>query len=229
MVSIDKAVLARYKSKKNFEVLVDADKARELREGKDIDIREVLAVEEIFENASRGEKASNDDLMSVFSTSDKLKVAEMIIKKGEIQLTTEQRRRMEEEKRRRVIDEIVKTTINPQTGTPHTPLRIENAMREAKVHIDPLKSIDELVEETIKSIKSIIPIKVEEEKIAIKIPAAYTGKVHEIYRRYEVLKDEWLNDGSFVGIVRVPAGIKYNLFSFLNKLTNGEAETRTIK
>jgi len=230
MVSLDKAVIARYKhGKKLFEVLVDPEKVDSVRSGSEVDMSSVLAVEAVFEDASKGEKATERDLKSVFSTTDVSEIAKRIIKEGEVQLTTEQRRRKVEEKRRLVIDRIARISINPQTNTPHPPSRIEIAMKEAKVHIDPFKSVDELVNETLKRIRAIIPIKVEEKEIAVKIPPAYTGRVYELKKKYHVVKEDWQADGSFIALLRVPAGMKDEALSFLSAITRGEVETRIVK
>lgn len=230
MVSLDKAVIARYKhGKKNFEVLVDPEKVDSIRNGADEEIEDALAVDEIFEDASKGEKTTEDDLMAVFSTIDVGEIAKRIIKEGEVQLTAEQRRKKVDEKKNKVIERICRISINPQTNTPHPSQRIEIAMKEAKVHIDPFKSVDELVSETVKAIRPIIPIKIEEIAIAIKIPAAYTGRVYELKKNYEVTKEEWQGDGSFIALLRVPAGMRDELFSFLNAITKGEVQTKVVK
>ncbi len=230
MVSLDKAVIARYKhGKKLFEVLVDPEKVDSVRSGSEMDMGGVLAVESVFEDASKGEKATDSDLKKVFSTTDVNEIAKKIIKEGEVQLTTEQRRRRVEEKRRLVIDRIARISINPQTNTPHPPSRIEIAMREAKVHVDPFKSVDELVNETLKQIRAIIPIKIEEKEIAVKIPPAYTGRVYELKKKYRVVKEGWQDDGSFIALLRVPAGMKDEVLSFLGAITRGEVETRIVK
>jgi ribosome maturation protein SDO1 len=227
MVSLDKAIVARYKhGKRFFEILVDPEEAYLIRSGAQQDIEAALAVDEIFADASKGEKATEEDLMSVFSTTDVGEIAREILKAGELQLTAEQRKKKVEEKKKMVVDRIARISINPQTNAPHPPTRIEIAMHEAKVHIDPFKSVDELVTETVKALRAIIPIKIEEKEIAIKIPAAYAGRVYELKRNFEVLKEEWQKDGSFIAVVKIPAGMKDELFSFLNHITRGEAHTK---
>ncbi|MDF2954701.1 ribosome assembly factor SBDS [Candidatus Alkanophaga liquidiphilum] len=230
MVSLDRAVVARLKlKKKTFEVLVDPEKAYSIKEGTEISMNDVLAVEEVFEDASKGKRASESDILREFATTDVMEIAKRIIREGEIQLTTEQRRKMVEEKRRLVIDTIARNAINPQTGTPHPPLRIELAMKEAKVHIDPSKSVDELVSRTIKAIRPILPIRIEEREVAVKIPNIYSNRVYELQKRYNVVREEWQPDGSYIAIFRIPAGIKDEFFEFLNKITHGEAETRILR
>jgi len=230
MVSLDKAIVARYKhGKRTFEILVDPEEAYLIRSGAKQEIEDALAVDEIFVDASKGEKATEEDLMSVFSTTDVGEIARKIVKAGELQLTAEQRKKKVEEKKKMVVDRIARISVNPQTNAPHPPTRIEIAMHEAKVHIDPFKSVDELVTETVKALRAIIPIRIEEKEIAIKIPAAYTGHVYELKRNFEVLQEEWQKDGSFIALVKVPAGMKDELFSFLNRITRGEAQTKIVK
>ena len=230
MVSLDKAIVARYKhGKRTFEILVDPEEAYLIRSGAKQEIEDALAVDEIFFDASKGDKATEEDLMSVFSTTDVGEIARKIVKAGELQLTAEQRKKKVEEKKKMVVDRIARISINPQTNAPHPPTRIEIAMHEAKVHIDPFKSVDELVTETVKALRAIIPIRIEEKEIAIKIPAAYTGHVYELKRNFEVLQEEWQKDGSFIALVKVPAGMKDELFSFLNRITRGEAQTKIVK
>ena len=230
MVSLDKAVVARYKhGKKIFEVLVDPEGADLIRSGANAEIEDVLAADEIFADSAKGKKATEEDLLGAFATVDIEAIARTIIKEGELQLTTEQRRKKVEEKKKMVVERIAQICINPQTNTPHPPTRIEIALTEAKVHIDPFKTVDELVTEAIKALRPIIPIKIEETTIAIKIPAMYTGQVYELKRNFSVGQEEWQKDGSYIAVVKVPAGMRDELFSFLNRITRGEAQTKIVK
>ncbi len=76
-----------------------------------------------------------------FGTTDPLKVADMILKRGTLQLTTEQRRKMVEDKRRQIIDFISRQAVDPKTNLPHPPMRIENAMEQIRYPIDPYKPV----------------------------------------------------------------------------------------
>ena len=95
MVSVDKSIIARLDSRgEHFEVLVDPELALKVRRGEKVPVDKLLAVGEIFRDCKKGERASPEDISRVFDTNDLEAVANRIIKKGEIQLTTEQRRRM---------------------------------------------------------------------------------------------------------------------------------------
>ncbi len=231
MVTLEEAVTSRLKTHGTvFEVLVDPEGALSYRQGDEVDVEKILAVEDVFENASRGDRSSEEDLVKAFETTDVLTIAAKIIKKGEIQLTAEQRKRIIENKRRQVVTVIARNAINPQTGTPHPPTRIERAMEEARVNIDPTKSVQEMVNVTMKAIRPIIPIRFEEVDVAVKIPPAYAPKAYgEIATFAKLQKEQWQNDGSWVGVVRLPAGLQDEFYSLVNRLSKGDAETKLLK
>lgn len=231
MVTLDKAVVARLKTHgEHFEILVDPDRAYDLKKGADVRMEDVLAVEDVFENASRGDRVPEEDLIKAFGTTSVPEIARKIIVEGEINLTAEQRHRMLEEKRRQVVNFISRNAINPQTMTPHPPARIERAMEEAGVHIDFTKSVEENVNVVMKAIRPIIPIRFEEVKIAVKIPANYAARAFgEISTFGKLLRDEWQNNGSWIGVVQIPAGMQPEFYDLINKLSKGEAETKLLR
>ncbi len=230
MVRLEDAVIARMSSHgTTFEVLVDPELALALRTGEEADMRSVLAIDKIFKDSKKGEAASEEMMQKVFGTLDVLKIAEQVIRKGEVQVTTEQRRKMREQRRRQVVALISRRAINPQTGLPHPPARIEGALAKAKVHVDESKSAEEQLPSIVKLLLPIIPLKFETRRIAIKIPASYTAKAHQVVRDFATIKQEqWLNDGSWAAIVEIPAGIQGEFFDKINDLTRGEVETKVL-
>ena len=129
MIPLDDAVVAWIESHGvRYEILVDPDLAAKIRHGETVEIEDAVAALYVFENASQAEKASDESLKKVFGTTSFEEIARKIILKGEIHLTAEQRRTMIAEKRRQVIFFIARNAINPQTGHPHPPHRIEMAM-----------------------------------------------------------------------------------------------------
>lgn len=230
MISLDEAVTARLKKGgKHFEVLVDPDGALSLKKGDAVNIEEILAVESVFEDATRGDHAAESDLEKAFDSTDVFEIATDIIKHGELQLTKEQRKHILEEKTKKIISTIAQNAINPQTRAPHPPARIEKAMEEAKVHIDPLKGVDEQVMSVMKAIRPIIPIRFEEVEVAVRVPADYAAKSYgEIAGFGTLLKNEWQNDGSWIAVVKIPAGLQNDFYGLVNHLTKGDAETKLL-
>lgn len=230
MVKINEAVIARLeKNGHKFEVLVDPNLAMDLRHGKEINFDDLLADEKIFKDSNKGDEQSPELLNETFNTQNIITITKKIIEKGEIQLTTEQRRKFLEKKKAEIITSIARDAINPQTKTPHPPQRIENAMEQAKIHVDPFKSVEEQVELITNAIKRIIPISIEKIDFVVKIPAEYSGKCSSIIHKFEIKKEQWLNDGSLAAEFKLPVGLKQDLINELNSVTHGEIIVKIIE
>jgi ribosome maturation protein SDO1 len=222
-------VVAKYSQDgENFEIIVDSELAYEFLQNKKKDLRNVLAVEEIYKNAKTGERQSEEKIRKIFGTTDVYKVAEVILRKGEVPITTEQRRKMVEEKRKRIIEIISKNSIDPRTNAPHPPQRIERALEEAKVNIDPFKSPEEQVESIVKELSKILPLKFAKAKIEIIIPSIYVPKSFGFLKNFGIVEQNYQSDGSLRVVVEFPAGMKGEFFEKLNKLTKGEAIVKEL-
>jgi len=230
MIPLDHAVVARLESHgERFEILVDPHGAALVRQGQPVEIEDVVAALNVFGNSSKATRASDEALMKVFQTTDFDAIARKIIIKGEIHLTADQRKQMVEEKRRQVVTFIARNAVNPQDGHPHPPARIERAMDEARVNIDPFKHVDEQVKETVKALRPLLPIRFEELRLAIKIPPDFAARSYgDIAAAATMEKDEWLKDGSWVCVVRIPAGIQGEFYDLINKLSKGEGQVKIL-
>ena len=233
MISLEDAVTARLKSHgARFEVLIDPDAALEIKRDEfDGELEDVIAAEDVFENASRGDRPAETDLEDVFGTTEPLEIIPEVIKRGEIQITAEQRREMQEQKRKQLINTIARNAVNPQMDdAPHPPERIERALEEAGFRIDPMEPVSEQVDEALEDLRPVIPIRFDEVTIAVQLPADYAGSGQAEVRQYgELEREEWQSDGSWVGVVTFPAGLQNDFYDVVNELTSGEAETRVIK
>jgi ribosome maturation protein SDO1 len=231
VVSLEDAVIARLrKGPDHFEVLVDPHSAEQIIEGKTDNILAALAIDAIFSDSKKGTHASTELLQKHFRTTDIEPIAKEIIVRGDIQLTTDQRREMQEQKRKRIVDMIVRNSMDPKTKMPHPRTRIELAIEEARIHIDPFKSVNEQMKLVMEALRPLIPISMEQSRISIKIPPQYVGPAYGAVRSIGVVeREDWQSDGSWLGIVRLPAGMQGELFDKLNSLTKGNVETRILK
>ena len=187
-----------------FEILVKPDQALEFKLGKRTDITSVLISEDIYTDSSKGNKPSDDMLTKAFKTNDTTKIAEIILKKGDLNLTTAQRRKMMDEKRKQIIEYIAKTYVDPRSHLPHPPLRIEQAMTDARVSIDPQKSADDQIKDIVDGLRGIIPLKSENIDLIITVPAQYAAQSYSVLKSSGTLKkEEWLSNGSLKAILEV--------------------------
>ena len=203
---------------------------QELLNHQKIDLELIFESFTVFEDLRRGKKATDGDMEAVFETTDGIKIAAHILLEGEIHWTKTQREEEREKKLKQIITIISKNAINPQNNKPHPYQSIEKAIEEAKMKIDIMKSAEEQVDDVVKSIKAIIPIRMEQVEMAIKIPTAFTAKGYNIVAQYAAIKkEEWQSDGSWVSVVNLPAGLQMELVDKLNKLTHGRVQTKLLK
>lgn len=231
MVSLDEAVVARLKKgEEHFEILVDPYAAADFIDGKNVDIVQSLAIDAIFKDSKKGTHASEESLQKNFGTNNVAEITKQIILRGDIQLTTEQRQKMQKNKRNRIVEMIAKNSMDPKTKTPHPRQRIELAMEQAGVHIDPFKPVSEQVKTIIELLRPIIPIAMENVRISVKIPAEYIGRAYGVARNFGTLeREDWQSDGSWIGIVRIPAGMQTDFYDKLNDFTKGNVSTKILK
>ncbi len=228
---MDGMVIARLESHgHDFEIILEADYVNDGKAEGWSEILEHMPAEEIFIDARKGERVPAENMNEAFATESVKEIAINILKSGNVQLTTEQRRQMQDEKRKQVIAIIVREAMNPQTKTPHPPQRIENAMNEAGVHIDPMKPVAVQVKEVVELLRPLLPISFEKLKLAIKLNGDDYGKCYgDIKGMSKITKEEWTSDGSWVGVVDIPAGLQEELFRKLNEKTKGNVETKMLK
>ncbi len=231
MVKVDDAVIARWETGgSRFEVLVDPEAVQEIKDGKDIDLSDRLALDQIFKDAKKGDKISDEHLEKTFHTRNVAEIAKQIVRKGEVQVTTEQRHKLQAAKHRQIVAMIARNAMNPQTGAPHPPARIESAMAEAKVHIDPFKPVDAQVQEVLAKLRPLIPIRLDVVKVRVKLPGQhYPRVIGEVKGLGRLLAEHWLSDGSWSGVVEIPAGMQTELYEKLSARTKGTAETALVK
>jgi ribosome maturation protein SDO1 len=230
MSSLDKAIIGRIeKNGHRFEMFLDPEKAYAYLEGRKKDLANIAVVEEVYKDAKKGERQSENVLKEVFGSTDVYVVLKEILENGEVQLTTEQRRKMLEQKKRQIITIISREAIDARTNAPLPYQRIELAMEQAKVAIDPFKKAEEQVEGVIKQLRPILPIKIERTKIALKIPANYAMQAYQILKAYNVIQEEWANNGDLLMLLDIPAGLQTEIYEKIGKITKGEAQIKIVK
>jgi ribosome maturation protein SDO1 len=214
---------------KRFEVLVNPDLAFEYKQGREVNLEEMVISDAIYTDLRRGLRASPELLRKIFGTDDVVKIAAEIVKRGDLQLTAEQRRRLLENKKRQIINYIARNAIDPKTKLPIPPARIEAAMEQARVGVDLYKSVEEQVPMIVKAISRIIPIKIARALLRIIVPPQYSGRVAGVLSKLgEVKHMDWRTDGSLVAEIEIPAGIQQEVIDRLSKITKGNIDVKVV-
>lgn len=207
-----------------FELIVKPDPALEYKLGKRSDLSSVLVSDEIYTDANKGSRASSEKLMKHFKTTDATEVAKVIIAKGELNLTTDQRRKMVEEKRKQIVQYINRSFVDPKTHLPHPVVRIEAALDEARVSIDPFKRSEDQAKTVIDSLRKILPLKSETVRLTVTVPPQFSAQSFNILKSAGDFKgEEWLSDGSLRAVVEMNAGLKAQFLDRLGSVSKGSA------
>jgi ribosome maturation protein SDO1 len=226
----EKYVIAKYEAGGHrFEILVNPDLAIKLKEGKSVSIDDVLVSDFIYKDAKKGLKASPEAMREVFGTDDPRTVALEIIKRGEIQLTAEQRRRLIEEKRAQVLNLIAKNAIDPKTKLPIPIKRLELALEQARINIDPFKPAEQQLEDIVSKLAKVMPIKIARAYVIVKLPPEHASRgLKTLQSMGSIKKTTWLSDGSLQVELEIPAGLQQELIDRVNAVTKGTGEVKVV-
>jgi len=211
---------------KNYETLVDLDKALKFRRGEGSSIG-IMVLDEIFHDSKKGLHVSEKDLKEAFGTSDLQKAVEKIVKQGEINVPKEHKDKEREDKKKKIIDFFARNAIDPRTETPHTAERISSALDEAGINIDN-KPVEQQISKIIEEIKKVLPIKIQTKKLKLRIPAEHTGRAYGLVNEYKE-SENWLGNGELEVVINLPVGLQDDFYDKLNSFTHGSAISQEIK
>jgi ribosome maturation protein SDO1 len=213
-----------------FEILVEPDAALNYKLGKKVELSQVLASDEIYTDSSKGQKASEEKLMKHFRTASFEQVAQVILQKGELQLTTEQRRKMIEEKRKQIVNFISKNYVDPKTNLPHPPTRVEQALQQVRVVIDPSRDAEEQAKRVVDELRSILPLKTGNMKFRVRVEAQHAPQAIGVLKGFgELLKEEWRSDGGLDAVIEAPIASQRSLLDRLGSVTRGTAQVTPLE
>jgi ribosome maturation protein SDO1 len=109
-------------------------------------------------------------------------------------------------------------------------MRVEQAMAEVRLTIDPFKDVSEQTKMVVDELRSILPLKSERIKMLIKVPAQYSSQSFGALKGVgEILKEEWGADGGLTVVIEIPAGVHPTLLDRLGSLSKGTAQASIIR
>lgn len=208
-----------------FEILVKPDPALEYKLGKRTDLSGVLVSDEIYSDANKGSRAAGEKLARYFKTTDFMQVATQILSKGDLSLTTDQRRKMVEDKKKQIIQYISKNFVDPKTHIPHPVVRIESALSEVRLIIDPFKPAEDQAKNVVDALRKILPLKSEILLLTVTVPSQFSAQSYNLLKTAGTFKGEqWLADGSLRIILEINAGMKSSLLDRIGSISKGTAQ-----
>ncbi len=219
-------VEARIKAKgKNFEISVNLEEALKVKAGNG-NINATLNSVAIYTDVKRALVASKDELRYAFDTDDVYKIAEIIIKKGEVQKNQEFRDAEREKKIKQVIDLVLRNAVD-QHGRPYTEERIKKAINEVHFNFDN-RPAEQQMPELIVKLSTLLPIKIETKKIKLTIPARYSAQIYSLLKDYKE-SEEWLSNGDLQAVINIPSGLQMDFYDKINSVTHGAVVSQEVK
>jgi len=215
--------LCVFKSGKHkFEVIANQGAILQYRDGK-IPIHNVLLIDQVFTNSTRGDIANPGDLETVFGTEDVSKCCEEIVKRGDIQYTASERKKFTEDKTKEIVYYINKNYVDPKTKLPHPADRIANCMKQCHIRVDPNGDTKRQGEEAVKKMRGkLMFAKAVAITAKLTIKHEHTGKCTNLIRQMaNVLQDEWTGTGCVYTLELSKADFNA-LQAALMKPTNGD-------
>lgn len=175
--------LVRYKKGgKRFELACYPNKVLTWRNGIEKDIDEVLQIDDVFLNVSKGQTAKKDDLMKAFNSTDKKEIIKEILEKGELQVSEKERQHQLEAQFKDIATIVAEKCVNPDTKRPLTVGIVERAMKDAHYKIHPSKSAKQQALEVIRILKEVIPIQRAQMRLKITYAVSDSKKLKEVLK-----------------------------------------------
>ncbi|KIM47980.1 hypothetical protein M413DRAFT_16041 [Hebeloma cylindrosporum] len=167
------------KGGKRFEIACYKNKVQEWRTGVETNLDDVLQINNVFVNVSKGEVAKSGDLQKGFGKTDISDIVKEILKKGEVQVGEKERDHDLSSLRKEIATLVAEKCVDPATQRPYPVGMIEKAMAEAGFSVKQNKNAKSQVSECIKLLQSDsnLPIQRARMRIKLSLPVADAEKL----------------------------------------------------
>jgi ribosome maturation protein SDO1 len=106
-------------------------------------------------------------------------------------------------------------------------MRIEAAMEEARVQIDPFKKGEDQAKTIVDALRKILPLKSETVKLTVIVPPQFAAQSYNVLKSTGDLgTEEWLADGSLKARLEINASIRGQFLDRLGAVTKGSAQVK---
>ncbi|TNV77250.1 hypothetical protein FGO68_gene9400 [Halteria grandinella] len=157
------------KGGKRFELACYKNKILDWRNKRETNIDEVLQIDQIFTNASKGDVAKKTDLLVFGEDLTKEQIILEILNKGEVQVSELERGDHLDSLKKDIANIIVSKCINTKDGKQFPVSIILKAMSEVNCKINPTQNSKKQALDFIKDLQKVIPI----ERAKMKLKIAY--------------------------------------------------------
>ncbi|KAJ3252159.1 hypothetical protein HK103_001812 [Boothiomyces macroporosus] len=220
------SVVKLKKGGKRFEIACYKNKVLEYRNKLEKDLDNVLQIEQVYLNVSKGQVASKDELNKCFGTTDLKEIIIQILEKGELQVGEKERNQQLESLQKDVANTIAEKTINPTTKRPYTATMIEKILQDIHFNINVNKNVKQSALDGIRMIQEsgVIPIARVQMKVRVFMGSKEAKKIKEKIKELlvSIEQEEMGEDYEMEGIID-PGN-----FKILNELVSKESKGKGV-
>ena len=218
------------KNSNHLEVLVDFEKYEKFKKNQEISIWDVVISEDVFIDQKKGQTFPENELKTLFDTSNKEEILKEIVLKGKCQIPIEHTNKLREEKKKQIVNYISSNSVNPQTKMKYSFDMIENEISKLSVSINPNENFIHQAEKILKKLEEKIPISLKLKTLDIKIPVKYISVFQSRIRSFGIIKKEFYeNDGSLKIHLEFLEGRLEEVIEFIKNSSKNECEYHTLE
>mmetsp|Transcript_6510 Transcript_6510/g.17418 ORF Transcript_6510/g.17418 Transcript_6510/m.17418 type:complete len:252 (-) Transcript_6510:571-1326(-) len=172
-VRLTNVAVVRLKRKgMRFEVACYRNKVVSWRDKTETDLDEVLQIEQVFTNVSKGVVAPQKSLMQAFGTEDVRQVCIEILEKGELQVSEKERAHQFDKLFQEIATLVAEKCVDPNTRRAFTVGMIERAMRETlQYSVQPNRNAKQQALEVIRLLQQHMDIERAQMEVRIVAPS----------------------------------------------------------
>ncbi|GAA5959531.1 hypothetical protein JCM3765_002358 [Sporobolomyces pararoseus] len=199
------SVVRLKKAGKRFEIACYKNTVRAWRTGAQQDLSEVIQIDNVFSNVSKGAVSPTGDLEKAFGTTDRKEIMLQILKKGELQVGEKERQVELEDLKREICQEVASRCVDPNTQRPHTVGMIEKAMNEVGYNVVGSKAAKAQALDLIKVLQASKTLPIARAQMRVRITMAskegkrLKEKILPLITKVE--DDEWSDEWELVALI----------------------------
>lgn len=176
------------------------------------DLSEVLQIDEVFSNVSKGTVANGSDLKNAFGDKEKSEIIEIILKNGSVQVS-EKERKVDLERTFKDIAQVIHAKcVNTETMRPFPVAIVETAMRDIHYSVKPNKSAKQQALSIIPQLSEILPISRSRMRLQINVPLRHAKDIKQILSQVEenifIESEEWNADTLDIVVLADPGNYR---------------------
>ena len=212
----------------NLELACKVNTVSKYRSGK-LPLDKVLLSDEIFKTVKNGKRANATDLENAFGTKNVLECINIMLQKGNYQISAEERKEKVAEKKREIIGYIHRNYIDPKMKTTIPITRIECALESIKAKFDPDIPVDKQLQPILKKLPCVMPMKRQEgQNGVLKIPHQYIGNARNVILKYAGINSERYDTKGCIYEITFSQSQYDDLMQAVNKFTYGQCTFELI-